>query len=50
MKAMAKCMNLLWVSHFQKVLDQENVPITVIALHPGVIATGSFSIYIQTYP
>ncbi|KZV71192.1 NAD-P-binding protein [Peniophora sp. CONT] len=35
----SKRMEIMWAFYLQKLLDEENVPITVISLHPGVIGT-----------
>lgn len=40
-KGASKRMEIMWAFHLQKLLDEENVPITVISLHPGVIGTGA---------
>ena len=33
-------MNIMWAMHLQKLFDEENVPITVMSLDPGMILTG----------
>ncbi|KAF5318544.1 hypothetical protein D9619_010895 [Psilocybe cf. subviscida] len=35
----SKLANILHIKHLQKQFDSENIPITCIALHPGVVAT-----------
>ncbi|KAI0033030.1 NAD-P-binding protein [Vararia minispora EC-137] len=35
----SKYMNILWASRLQKIFDEEGVPITVLTLHPGLVAT-----------
>ncbi|KAI0033569.1 NAD-P-binding protein [Vararia minispora EC-137] len=39
---MTKYMNILWVAGLQKELNKKNVPITAMALHPGVVWTDGF--------
>ncbi|KAI0048695.1 NAD-P-binding protein [Auriscalpium vulgare] len=41
----SKLMNLLWVPELQRRLDAENVPITVMALHPGTVSTDGLKAY-----
>ncbi|KZV71191.1 NAD-P-binding protein [Peniophora sp. CONT] len=36
----SKLMNIMWAMYLQNLLDEENVPITVLALDPGMILTG----------
>ncbi|VDC05279.1 unnamed protein product [Peniophora sp. CBMAI 1063] len=36
----SKLMNIMWAMHLQKLCDEEKVPITVLALDPGMILTG----------
>jgi NAD(P)-dependent dehydrogenase (short-subunit alcohol dehydrogenase family) len=40
----SKCMNILWVSHLQKQLEEQGIPITALVLHPGTIATSPYSL------
>lgn len=40
-KAASKLANILFTKELQRRLDEENVPIIVMAVHPGDIATGT---------
>lgn len=39
--ATTKLQNILWVAELQRRLDAEGTPITVMAVHPGTVYTGT---------
>ena len=42
-------MNIMWAMHLQKLLDKENIPISVLALDPGMIVKAERDVYKGKY-